>query len=136
MIDLVATIAVLLLCVPFIARFIRRFGSDERPLLWWSLVAHQVAAVVNTRCISREKTHRFTTGNFRHRTHVYQAEGVQSLSFIFNAHFGKTFLQNALTGRDTKGWCFIGDRSLPPTLHITNPDPMSNCSKAPRGLSV
>src|SRR3989344_1189219 len=35
-----------------------------------------------------------------------------------------------------EGWCFIDDRSLPPTLHITNPDSISNCSKAPRGLSV
>ncbi len=47
MIDLVATIAVLLICVPFVARFIRRFAPDERPLLWWSFVAHQVAALVN-----------------------------------------------------------------------------------------
>jgi len=47
MIDLVATIAVLLICVPFVVRFIRRFGPDERPLLWWSFLAHQVAALVN-----------------------------------------------------------------------------------------
>lgn len=45
--DLVATIAVLLICVPFVARFIRRFGPDERQLLWWSFLAHQVAALVN-----------------------------------------------------------------------------------------
>lgn len=47
MIDLVATIAVLLICVPFVARFIRRFAPDERQLLWWSFVAHQVAALAN-----------------------------------------------------------------------------------------
>ena len=27
-------------------------------------------------------------------------------------------------------------QSLPPMLHIIRPDPMSNCSKAPRGLFV
>jgi hypothetical protein len=29
-----------------------------------------------------------------------------------------------------------GFQSLPPILHIINPNPMSSCSKAPRGLSV
>lgn len=47
MMDLVATFAVLLICVPFVARFIRRFAPDERQLLWWSFVAHEVAALVN-----------------------------------------------------------------------------------------
>ena len=45
--DLVATIAVLLVCVPMVARFIRRFAPEERQILWWSFLAHQVAAIVN-----------------------------------------------------------------------------------------
>lgn len=47
MIDLVATFAVLLICIPFVARFIRRFEPEERRLLWWSFLAHQLAAVAN-----------------------------------------------------------------------------------------
>lgn len=47
MIDLVATFAVLLICVPLVARFISRFAADERPLLWWSFLAHQASALVN-----------------------------------------------------------------------------------------
>jgi hypothetical protein len=45
--DLVATIAVLLICAPFVVRFIRPFDRDERQLLWWSFLAHQAAALVN-----------------------------------------------------------------------------------------
>ncbi len=47
MIDLVATFAVLLICVPLVARFIARFAPDERQLLWWSFLAHQASALVN-----------------------------------------------------------------------------------------
>lgn len=45
--DLLATFAVLLICVPLVVRFIRRFAREERHLLWWSFWAHQAAALVN-----------------------------------------------------------------------------------------
>ena len=40
-------LAVLLLCACAAAIYIRRFGSSERPLMWVSFVAHQVAGVLS-----------------------------------------------------------------------------------------
>ncbi len=45
--DLLPTLAVLLLCALVATFSIRRFGGSERPLIWISFFAHQVAGVLS-----------------------------------------------------------------------------------------